>query len=327
MKNLPIIFCHYGFSKYLPYVFDCAKISNPNKEIILLGDESNKEVALRCGVKHFNLSDFAYGNELKTFDNTYRLITSQAFDSYKHGEDWNKFVFRKWFILYNFLIKHEIEKFWHFDSDNMIFKDLALVEHRYADMDFTEQSNGDCIKGYFGNLQTIYRYNQKIIEVFSREEFLQETERAMKGNNFPCSFNEMSVYAIFKAEEKFRTIGLAKIVENGFFDDLICRGFGMRMEKLPLGEDVKIVHMNPDGRFFCIEESSDAAIEAYLLNLSWIPIYVFDAILKHFRENYKKPNCAFDSKSRILSEIPVPLKQNLKFLRKKIKKLWQKNRH
>jgi len=324
MKNLPIIFCHYGFSKYLPYVFDCAKISNPNKEIILLGDESNKEVALSLGVKHFNLSNFAYGNELKTFDDTYRLITSQAFDSYKHGEDWNKFVFRKWFILYNFLVKHEIEKFWHFDSDNMIFKDLALVEHRYADIDFTEQSDGNCIKGYFGNLQTIQRYNQKIIEAFSREEFLQETERVMKGNNFPCSFNEMSVYAIFKAEEKVKTTQLAATIDDSFFDDLLCRAQGMKIEKLPLGEDSKVIHMNKDGRFFALDDRSGKPIEAYLLNLSWMPIYVYSGILEHFRKNHKKPNSAFDPKSKTLAQISVPLKQNLKFLRKKIKKYLNK---
>lgn len=324
MKNLPIIFCHYGFSKYLPYVFQCAKISNPHKEIILLGDKSNKETAVSCGIKHFNLEDYDYGGELKTFDQSYRLITSQAFDSYKHGEDWNKFVFRKWFILYNFLVKHGIEKFWHFDSDNMIFKDLSQVEHRYADIDFTEQSNGDCIKGYFGNLQMIHNYNQKILEVFSRQEFLKETEKMMKAQSFPCSLNEMSVYAIFKAEEKFKTVGLAKIIEDGFFDDLICRGFGMKMEKLPLGEDVKVVHMNPDGRFFCIEEASEKPVEAYLLNLSWIPIYVFDGILKHFRKNHGKPQIAFDPNSRLISQIPVPLKQRLKFLRKKIRKLLRK---
>lgn len=324
MKNTPIIFCHYGFSKYLPYVFDCAKISNPNKKIILLGDESNKEVSLRCGVEHFNLKDFDFGEELKTFDSTYRLITSQSFDSYKHGEDWNKFVFRKWFILLNFLEKNDIEKFWHFDSDNMIFQDLEKIEHRYADIDFTEQSDGNCIKGFFGNRQIIHKYNQKINEVFSRKDFLIETEKVMKDYKDPCSFNEMSVYAIFKAEEKFQTTRLATIIEDSFFDDLLCRNQGMKMEKLPLGEDSKVVHMNQDGRFFCIEESSNKPIEAYLLNLSWMPIYLFDAILKHFRKNHNKPLCDFDPKSKKFSQIPVPLKQNLKFIRKKIKKFFKR---
>jgi hypothetical protein len=206
----------------------------------------------------------------------------------------------------------------------MIFKDLALVEHRYAEIDFTEQSDGNCIKGYFGNLQTIHRYNQKIIEVFSRKEFLQETERAMKGNNFPCSFNEMSVYAIFKAEEKVKTTQLAATIDDSFFDDLLCRAQGMKIEKLPLGEDSKVIHMNKDGRFFALDDLSRKPIEAYLLNLSWMPIYIYSGILENFRKNHKKPNAVFDPKSKTLAQISVPLKQNLKFLRKKIKKYLNK---
>lgn len=323
MKNLPIIFCHYGFSKYLPYVFKCAKISNPNKDIILLGDASNKQVALDCGVKHFDLKEFDFGDELKAFDSSYKLITSPAFDSFKHGEDWNKFVFRKWFILYNFLVKNDIEKFWHFDSDNMIFVDLEKVESRYADIDFTEQSEGNCIKGYFGNRATIHLYNQKINDVFARKKFIADTEEMMKSYKDPVSFNEMSVYAIFKEEEKVRTTQLATIINDTFFDDLLCRSHGMQMEKLPLGEDVKVTHMNPDGRFFCVMSATNKPVEAYLLNLSWMPIYLFDAILKHFQKNHGKAQIPFDSSSKIFSRIPIPLKQKLKSLRKKIKKLFK----
>jgi hypothetical protein len=319
MKNAPIIFCHYGFSKYLPYVFECAKISNPNKEIILLGDKSNQAVASKYGVRHVNLSDYDFGEDLKEFDQSYKLIVSPSFDSYKHGEDWNKFVFRKWFILHNFLIKENIERFWHFDSDNMIFVDLEKVEWRYKDIDFTEQSSGNCIKGYFGNTHSIEKYNKKINEVFARKDFIKKTEDEMKKLEGPCSFNEMSVYGIFKQEENFRTTWLARIVDGTFFDDLICLSQGMKMEKLALGEDSKVVHLNPDGRFFCIEESSGKPIEAYLLNLSWIPIYIFDAVLKHFKSNHKKPKADFNPRSKTLSQISPPLKQRLKHLRKKIK--------
>ena len=93
MTNSPIIFIHYGYSKYLSYVFECAKISNPDAEIILIGDDANKKVAQN------QLEDFDFGEKLKLFDQVYKLIATPHFDVFKHGKDWNEFVFHKWFIL------------------------------------------------------------------------------------------------------------------------------------------------------------------------------------------------------------------------------------
>ncbi len=149
MKNSPIIYVHYGNSKYLKYIFQCAKISNPNTDIILLGDPSNKQLALDCNLIHYSLKDYDYGEDLKTFDKVYELIATKEFDAYKHGDDWNKFVFRKWFILYNFVKKQGIKNFWHFDSDNAILTELSTLEHKYIDVDCTVQCHGSCFKGFF----------------------------------------------------------------------------------------------------------------------------------------------------------------------------------
>ncbi len=321
MKNAPIIFCHYGNSKYLPYVFECIKLSNKNKEIILLGDESNIAVARLHGISHVILKDYDFGDDLRVFDDIYQLITTRGFDSHKHGEDWNKFVFRKWFILNNFLIKNSIEQFWHFDSDTMIFTDLSTLEDRYKNLDCTEQCMGYCMKGFFTNSKIIGRYTAKINEVFQRKPFIEGVKESMKNHNDVASFNEMSVYTIFKQEESFKTVHLIDIVDDSFFDDLMCRGHGMKMEKLPLGEDTKVVFLNSDGRFFCQEEETGKLIHAHALNLSWIPIYIYKAILKHFKTNYGKPSATPTQNTITLAQVSVPIKQRLKLLRKAIKKL------
>lgn len=320
MKNSPIIFCHYGNSKYLPYVFKCAKISNPNAEIILLGDDSNLEVARSCGISHFQLKDYDFGEELKKFDQLYELISTPSFDGFKHGEDWNKFVFRKWLMLDNFLRQHQIERFWHFDSDNMIFTDLSTLEHKYLHLDCTVQCMGKCMKGFFSNREIIERYNEKINEVFARKDFIAQVKKEMSKESGPSCFNEMNVYEIFQQEENFKYLRLSAISDNSSFDDLICRPDGMKMHKLPLGEDSKIVYMNLDGRFFCIEEATNKPIEMHALNLSWIPIYIFAGILKHFKKYHGKPHQNLSPKAKTLAQIPIPLKQKLKFLRKSLKK-------
>jgi hypothetical protein len=320
MKKAPIIFCHYGNSKYLPYVFECVAISNPDKEIILLGDDSNRAVATKYGINHIQFRDYDYGDDIELFDKIYQLITTGDFDSYKHGEDWNKFVFRKWFTLYNFLAKNSIESFWHLDSDVMILSSLSELEENYKDLDCTEHERDACMKGFFANIEVVNRYNKKINEVFQRLDFLEGVKKEMVKLQSNSSFNEMSVYAIFRKEESIKTRPITDIINDSFLDNLICRSAGMKMEKLPLGEDVKVVHFNPDGRFFCIEESSGKPIQAHSLNLSWVPIYVFKAILKHYKKNHLKPRVAFDPKSKTLSQVPVPLKQKFKKFRKDVKR-------
>ncbi len=325
MKNSPIIYCHYGNSKYLPYVFKCAKLSNPNSDIILLGDASNKKVAESCGLKHFLLQDYDFGEDLKLFDQVYQLIATKEFDAYKHGEDWNKFVFRKWFILHNFVAKQNIKHFWHFDSDNVIFTDLSTVEHKYLHLDCTVQCHGKCFKGFFTNYKIIEKYVKKINEIFLRRDYIEQLKIDLPKSNVPASFNEMTVYEIFAKEEKFHSLPINKIAEdNSVFGEIICVPDGMKMEKLPFGEDVQIVFMNPDGRFFCIEESSNKAILAHTLNLSWIPIYIYDAILKHYKKNHKKPKIAFDPNSKTLSQISVPLWQQFKKYKKILKQKLKK---
>lgn len=324
MKNSPIIFCHYGKSKYLKYVFECVKISNPNTEIILLGDSSNQKIARNYGLKHFLLKDYDFGDDLKIFDQVYKLIATKAFDAFKHGKDWNEFVFRKWFILNNFLVKHKIERFWHFDSDNMIFSNLSTLEHKYLDLDCTVQCHGKCMKGFFANQKIIERYIKKINEVFSCPKHIDSFRHKIKNAaNLSC-ITEMTIYGIFDKEESFKSIMLNKVDNASSFDDLIYSADGMQVEKFPLGGNPKMVFMNIDGRFICKEQSSGNPVEMHALNLSWVPIYIYKAVLKHFKKNYKKPKQPLSLKAKTLAQIKLPLKEKLKSWRKKIKQKLKK---
>jgi len=273
-----------------------------------------------------NLKDFDFGEDLKIFDEVYELIATKEFDAYKHGDDWNKFVFRKWFILYNFVKKQGIKNFWHFDSDNAIASDLSTLEHHYLDVDCTVQCHGLCFKGFFSNIEIINKYVKKINEVFLRKEYINKVKRAMANHNGPGSFNEMTVYEIFIKEENFKSILINKIFNDSVFGEVICRSDGFKMEKLPLGEDVQVIHLNDDGRFFCIEEATGKTVLSHTINLSWMPIYIYNTVLKHLKKNYGKPKQEFSAKSKTLAQISPPLKQRLKAWRKKFKaKLREKN--
>lgn len=320
-KNPPIIFIHYGFSDYLPYSFEAAKISNPDKEIILIGDKANKKTALKYGLKHYYFDEFDYGSDVELFKEIYELIATKEFDSFKHGKDWNEFVFRKWFILNNFLKKFNIQKFWHFDSDVVIVSDLKQFEPRYDHLDCTVQCSGECMKGYFSNNDVIERYIKKINEVYQRKDYMDKFKKMLfEEYQGPGCFNEMTVYGVFRKEENIKDFNLKQIDNGGTFDDLICASHGFEVEKLTLGEDCKVVHMNKDGRFFVIDKETSKPILLHAFNLSWMPPYLFKGILDHYKKHKDKEVIPFDKSSKRLPDIKVSLWRRFKKLRKDLKK-------
>ena len=56
--NSPIIFCHYGNSDYLKFSLKSARFFNPNADIILLGDSSNKTLAIDENIRHEFLDNY-----------------------------------------------------------------------------------------------------------------------------------------------------------------------------------------------------------------------------------------------------------------------------
>src|SRR5579883_1210844 len=109
--SAPLVFIHYGNSSYLRYTLGAAKMFNPDIRLVLLGDERNRHYT-KLGIEHFNFSQFGSGSEIEIFDKVYKFVGGK-----KHpNSPWVKFVFRRWFNLYYFLLEQKIEKFWTFDT-------------------------------------------------------------------------------------------------------------------------------------------------------------------------------------------------------------------
>jgi hypothetical protein len=282
--SAPIIFCHYGNSEYLPYTLQCARHSNPDKDVVLLGDEQNQWLAKACDIRHIRFDDFNYGPELDTFDRVYRVIQGKDHPHLRGSRDWVNFVFRRWFYVGNFLQRDRIGAFWHFDSDNMILDGLARHEHKFQAFDCTEQCNGVCLNGYVSGPDLVHRYLNKINDIFQRHEYLHGLQKNFDENQPGLAFTEMAAYAIFKQEEGLRSIRLSTVLDGSAFDDCICQDQGMETERLPCGQVVKKAYLNPDGRFFCVDKASGQLVRMNSLNLSWVYVYVFANVLAHFQK-------------------------------------------
>jgi len=86
--------------------------------MILLGDASNKKIADKHGLEHFQAS--SYNQTIP-----YYHVSSNA-------PDYEKFCFERWFIINNFIKSHTISEFIHSDSDNAFFTDISQFTFKNA---------------------------------------------------------------------------------------------------------------------------------------------------------------------------------------------------
>lgn len=279
--SVPLIFCHYGANPYLRYVLECAKLSNPDKTVFLLGDGRNEHIARQCGVEFRSFDDFDYGDRVETFNRVYQLIQGKEHGHFKGGRDWVNFVFKRWFFIFNFIKQEKLGSFWHFDSDNMILDRLSLHEEKFKGYDCTEQCQGICMNGYISGPDVVGGYLDKINEVFQRDEYLKTIQKDFDSLHPKFAFTEMAAYSIYKTEERVRSIRLNTVIDGTSFDDAIVLEDGMVMEQLGYGKKVKKVFLCSDGRFFCCEQSGQRLIRMNSLNLSYVPVYLFKQVLAH----------------------------------------------
>lgn len=276
----PIIFIHYGNASYLPFAIRAARASNPEKRIILLGDESNRHLA-RLGIEHYPFEDFNNGPEIERFNRVFQLIKGENHTYRKlHGADhWTRFVFLRWFFIRNFLHRENIGAFWTFDSDTLILAPLASRESRFAGYDCTEQCVAQCMNGFVSGRDVVNGYVEKINELFERPDYL-EAQRAALRKTPGLAFTEMNAYVTFREEASLKTVHLAKAVGGEAFDDALC--FTDCYEKHPHKIKDRLVIKNllldPHSGVFVRELPSGDRVRLLTLNLSWMPDYIYERL-------------------------------------------------
>jgi hypothetical protein len=273
--SAPIIFCHYGMSSYLRFTLLSSKLSNPDKNIYLLGDEENEMLCHEIGVKHVNFSQFDNSQLVLKFHESFRFISGK-----KHGrEEWTKFVFLRWFYICEFIYLYEIDSFWHFDSDNLIVANLFQKELIFNKFDTTEQCGGLCMNGYISSKKITQLYVHHILELFNDIDFLKiQKEKCEINESF--AFTEMAAYNHFKKVLKINSVRLNNFENGDTFDDCIAFDDGMAHTKEKYnGYTIKEIYINANNEFYFKLNSTENYIKVNSINLSWMP---FSVVLRLF---------------------------------------------
>ena len=178
------------------------------------------------------------------------------------------------------------------------------------------------MNGYISSPDVVSGYLDKINEVFGREEYLKSVQEEFNSVHPKFAFTEMRAYEIYKKEERVRTIRLNTIIDGSSFDDSVILEDGMAMEYLPYGKKIKRIYLCPDGRFFCCEKRTSRLIRMNSLNLSYVPVYLFERVLSHQRLSAEgKIKIELDiGNMKTLACLPVPIKV---MVRTRVKKFAQ----
>lgn len=279
----PILFIHYGDSPYLRYTLEAAALFNPGKEVLLLGDASNRTYADRAGASFHPLADLDGGEKVGRFERDFRFIAGP-----RHGKEfWTRFVFKRWFLIDRFLRERGVDRFWTFDSDTLVLSDLGRYEARYAGYDCTEQCHGICMNGLVSR-EAVEGYTDKMLELFGREDYLERQRRIVEEHP-TWAFTEMRAYATYKEEEGLRTMHLGSIVDGETFIDCICdaEGHNAIWESYdePIGGQTVIrLYFADDGTVGGRHLPTGEFVRFAAINMSWVPLYFFERVLDHARQ-------------------------------------------
>ena len=276
----PILFIHYGPAYYLRWTFERARISNPEKRIVLLGDATNKQFAR--GVAEFiDFESLAGTQKELEFQRVFQVIqgSRHRFNKERGVEFWLKFVFRRWFLIEAFLEREGLDAFWTFDSDTLVLANLCEREGHFSDFEATTQCNDQCLNGWVGSRSLVSRYTQSILDQFSDEAYLHAQRERLRANA-GLSFNEMDAFAEFRRRESVKTWHGEKPIDGEIFDDALAftEGFELAPEKV-LGKTAT-KRLWTDGKsIFVRRAASQEFVRLLTCNMSWIPDYMWRRIM------------------------------------------------
>ena len=274
--DAPILFIHYGAAEYLKWTLRRARASNPGKRIVFLGDKSNKRFS-RGVAEFFEFESLAGGEKETTFQQVFQVIqgSRHRFNKANGIEFWLKFVFRRWFLIEEFLRREGIDAFWTFDSDTLILAPLGPRESRFAEFSATTQCKGECLNGWVGSRELVSRYTDSILEQFQSPGFLQ-SQRERLEIHAGLAFNEMDAFSEFRRRSGVKVWHAQGAVDGEVFDDSLTftEDYEAASEKVLNRTTVKRLWTNGKS-LFARRKGPGELVRLITCNMSWMPDYVW----------------------------------------------------
>ena len=219
-----IVFIHEGKSWFLPYALHQAKSSNPEAEIVLLGEKVPYAQVTSTGF------EILQGTQLEIdFRKSYVHLNTNP-------ESFELICFVRWFYLLQYMELNKVDEVFCFDSDVLLYSSVAEL------FDVYDLKNADCGFLIFGQedhytsasagtsfwtREALKKFCDYMVQCYGQESYLKklkdlwERYRDGGGNGGIC---DMTVLYMFWQENHVRTVNLFLDRNRNIFDQNINLG-------------------------------------------------------------------------------------------------------
>lgn len=203
--NTPIIFVHKSNSYYLHAALLKAHMTNPNRDIILIGDEANDRYDF---VKHYQIDDFMQSANRFAKVYVHKSPNPQSFEL---------FCFQRWFVLRDFSerILHTGE-FLYCDTDTLLFVDIESDVRNWRNYDFTICRTGTPCFTFFKK-GGIKRFTDFIYERYSTPEGLKMINSyaaSLQLKNKKYGISDMTAFMAYEKLPNVSCLHIDHVVEG-----------------------------------------------------------------------------------------------------------------
>ena len=227
--SIPIVTVHRGYAAYLVRALAQAKFTNPKSEIVLLGDASNQFLDF---VRHENLLD--YYSSAQQFA---QVCADQHCSP--NSYEYELFCFQRWFILQEFMHRHQYDACFHIDSDVMLYADLTEENKKFDRFELTLVNQG-CPHNSFIKYQGIVRFCQFVMDTYTeptlfaeiqREQASRQAQRKQLSLAQLGGISDMSLFRQFNRLNADLVGSASEIIEDSVYDFKVDAASGFAMHQ------------------------------------------------------------------------------------------------
>lgn len=217
--NIPIIIVHTGDSFYLEPALRQARKFNPESPIYLISDSSTDHYDF---VTHIDIAE--YMTSAKQFGKEYVHMSINPY----HYE---LFCMQRWFIIRDFVIKHNFEHFLCMDSDVMLYCSVDEVFGKWLNYNLVVIKKDGPQHTLF-NKESLEKFCDYIYSHYAEEEKLAE----VKAWHQCRSISDMTFFYYFNEQPTIRVLDTKDIINDTCFVHNMKESQGFEMQ----GRFVKI---------------------------------------------------------------------------------------
>jgi hypothetical protein len=208
--SLPIVFIHKSNSDYLIYSLLQAKQTNPQSDIILLGDYSNDCYKF---IHHENLNNYLFG-------------ARELGKVYKHFHNINSYLnellcFQRWFVLRDFMQTNNFNRCLYIDSDVMLYANVTQEQDKFSEFDLTLSHNLSPHCNFINNLNALEKYCYFVFSLYTDSSIVKEIDQLMQEvsqKRVWGGVSDMTVFRAFKELPECNIGEVSTIIEDSIYD-------------------------------------------------------------------------------------------------------------